>query len=146
MVTKFCSPADGDIIENPDISFLRILILYVGKEYWNSGAGQGYITYVKDNKDQQLLITFDQDWGFYLEFQSNQEDTQVTLGKGNFENTVSPYIGGNPVLLPTKFFITREKALLAIEKFVKTGDRTNQITWGKESEQNWHYGYVDEDE
>jgi hypothetical protein len=50
------------------------------------------------------------------------------------------------VLLPTKFFITREKALLAIEKFVKTGDRTNQITWGKESEQNWHYGYVDEDE
>ena len=142
MIT-FRSPADGDIIKNPDIAFLRILILYVGEEYWSFGSGQGEFTYVENDINNEIVITYSEGLGFFLEFDSNNEPVHVSLGKGNFEDTVSPEVGGDPWLLPTKFFVTHEETLLVIEEFLKTRERTSQITWGIESEQNWHYGYED---
>ena len=136
----FVSPADGEIIESPDIKLLRILILYVDN-YWTFGSGQGEFTFKEKDKDRQLLITFDKDWGFHVEFQSNHEPTQVSLGKGDYDTTVSPYIGGNSWVLPTIFFITREETLLVVDHFLKTGERAPSIHWGNSSEINWHYGY-----
>jgi len=138
--TKFFSPPYGDVILNPDLLFLEILVLYVNDEYWCSGSGDSYIEYEDEAKTSRIEILFSLEYGFYLRFQAWQEDYH-SLGLGDFTNTVTVYVGGDPLLLPTKFFITREQALLVVKEFCQTGKRINKINWGKDEDINWNYGF-----
>jgi hypothetical protein len=141
---KFYSPPFGDEIENPDTRLLEIMILYVDGNFWASGSGQAWITYVDDKKYAKLILTFDiSNTKFCLEYDSNQEPRCVSLGEGDFNHIISTYVGGDKWILPTKFFVSPTETWLAIEEFCNTGNKTDKITWGKRSEINWHYGYTE---
>ncbi|NJO03819.1 MAG: hypothetical protein HC880_21050 [Bacteroidia bacterium] len=49
-------------------------------------------------------------------------------------------VGGEPWHLPSRFFIDPEQTWWAVEEFLKSGQRTPKITWGRLEEQNWDYG------
>jgi hypothetical protein len=57
---NFWSPIDGDEIENPNILMIRILVLYVGKEFWSAGAGEAAVYYkdTESNTNSELLIRY----------------------------------------------------------------------------------------
>jgi len=137
---EFISPADGDVLQNPDVLFLKILIMYVNEEFWCSGSGVTELNYQDQKLKSYLEIYFNVEFGFYIRYKSWQEDYH-SLGLGDLVNIVSVYVGGDPVLLPTKFFVTREEALLVVKEFCQTGKRTDKINWGKDQDINWHYGY-----
>ncbi len=134
---SFFSPPDGKIFKNPDLGFLKTLILYAESLYWNSGAGQANIDIETDGKTRHLILTFDVNFGFMLEFHILGEPIFVSLGDGTFDESTTVYIGGVPEEFPSKFFITREEAWEAVEYFCETGELCDEITWGKLEDQNW---------
>lgn len=138
--TVFWTP-EGDEIENPTPEYLKEKILQADEYYWSIGSGQGWITFRTPDKSTKLVITFDPTNGFCLEYRSTKEPSHVSIGQGDFEHTVSPQVGGDPWLLPTKFFVSRKDAWQALSEFLMTGERTSKINWAVQKEIDWQYGY-----
>lgn len=141
---EFFSPPDGEIIRNPKPESLKELVLNRGEDYWNAGAGQGSLDRKQRGRSLQLLLTFSTDHGFYLEYIDRNDVYFVSMGEGTFDQTVTVEVGGDPILLPTAFFISPDQAWAAVEEFCATGKRTTAIRWKDRSEVNWDYGIPDE--
>lgn len=141
---EFFSPPDGDEVTNPDKKWLRDLVLNKGEDFWNAGAGQGSLKFSGPDGTVELLLTMEQSLGFYLEYIDQNSVYYVSLGNGSFEDTVTVYVGGDPLVLPSAFFVSREVAWTAVEEFCNTGQRSDALTWKDRSEVNWHYGYEEE--
>lgn len=141
----FYPPPFNVAIKGPDLRFLEISIKYVDKEYWCAGSRQTWLVVQNTSKDTQLTLTFDFTHGFCLEFEANYEPKYIALGGGALEHTVTARVGGDPWLLPTKFFVNRGATWQAVEEFCKTGARTNRISWGTGEQIKWHYGYNEDD-
>lgn len=138
--TEFWS-LDGETIFSPDISFLRILILYVGAEYWCLGAGSGYF-YYKNKNNSSIEIMFDKDLdGFYLQY-NGQDGGFHSYSKEEEERIIIGYVGGNPLNLSSRFFVSRKKTLKAIEYFLETGKRIELDIWISSDTINWDYGVI----
>ena len=135
---EFTSPADGDVIINPEISMLKILILYVGGEFWNSGSGDSCIDYYDEVKENRLEILFSEPHGFYFRYKAKGQDFH-TLNEGDHLNVTQIYVGGNPLVLPVKFFIKREKAFEVLNYFCHIGDRTEVVAWREDSKIKWDW-------
>ncbi len=86
----------------------------------------------------------EQSLGFYLEYIDQHSVFYVSLGNGNFEDTVTVYVGGEPLVLPLAFFVSREAASAAVEEFCNTGQRSDVLIWKDRNEVNWYYGYKEE--
>ncbi len=143
---EYFSPPDGEIVENPAPDRLRNLILNEGEDYWNAGAGQASLTCREDGSTKVLLLTMEPSLGFYLEYVDPDKVYYIPFKGGTFDDTVTVYVGGDPLLLPAAFFVPRELAWAAAEEFCRSGGRTDKITWKNRTEVNWHYGYPDDAE
>jgi len=141
---EFFSPPNGDFVINPDMAWLKNLVLKEGPEYWNAGAGQASIKYDKGKRSPQLLIIFEKSLGFFLEYIDAKSVYYVSLGKGDFAHAVTVHICGEPLLLPSTFFIPRRLAWIAVEEFCRAGLRHRKVRWGKRSEQHWAYGHPED--
>jgi len=145
MVTiEFFSPPEGEFVKNPKLEWLKGLILNKGESYWNAGAGQGSLTRKQNGSNVQLTITLAPDHVFYLEYIDRDDTYFVSIGEGTFEETITVEVGGDPLLLPTAFLISKELACAAVVEFCKTGQRTKRVKWKKRSSVNWHYGFPEE--
>ena len=71
---EFTSPVDGDVITDPNISMLKILFLYVGGEFWNSGSGDSCIDFYDVSKENRLEVLFSDPHGFYLRYKAKGQD------------------------------------------------------------------------
>ena len=125
---EFTSPADGDVIINPDIAMLRILFLYVGEEFWNSGSGDSCIDFYDAGIENSLEILFSEPEGFYLRYKAKGQDFH-TANQLDFSKVTTIYVGGNPLVLPVKFFVSRDAAFEAVRYFCKSGFRLDSLTW-----------------
>jgi len=135
---EFTSPADGDVIMNPDILMLKILFLYVGGEFWNSGSGDSCIDYYDEIGVSRLEILFSDPHGFYLRYKAKGQDFH-TLNNGDYSSITRIYVGGNLLVLPVKFFINREKAFEILEYFCRTGDHSQGVAWGEHGKIEWDW-------
>jgi hypothetical protein len=126
---KFWSALDGDEILNPNIGLLRILILYVGKEYWCSGAGEGVVFYKSEEIDSQISIVYSPEYGFAIGYKAWKEDMTTYNNQIKEEEKVTIYIGGEPYYYPNIFFVKPEKAYEVIKQFCKTGERSTESLW-----------------
>ncbi|VEP18272.1 hypothetical protein H1P_730013 [Hyella patelloides LEGE 07179] len=133
----------GESIKNPDVKTIENLILHESEDYWCSGAAQGGLSWFKDEREwiSLLEIVFEPSQGFWLKY-TDSDVICVSLGSGDYkhENAVTAYIGGEPLLLPTKWFVKPQEAWFAVEEFCQTGGMTIKINWGRQGEQNWDYG------
>ncbi|NJM15276.1 MAG: hypothetical protein HC896_07770 [Bacteroidales bacterium] len=136
----FNSPPDGHVFKNPDLNLFRTLIFHGQSQYWNAGAGQALIELINQGEESLLALTFHQDMGFQVEVKLGDEPYFVCLGNGDFDNTVTVHVGGEPLLLPTKFFVTKQTTWDIVQYFCETGQRNNDYQWASVEELNWHYG------
>lgn len=125
---EFTSPADGDIIIDPNLSMLRILFLYVGSDFWNSGSGDSCIDFYDGDKETQLEVLFSEPHGFYLRYKAKGQDFH-TANTDDLSEVTKIYVCGNPLVLPVKFFVDRERVFDAVHYFCETGERTDAVTW-----------------
>ena len=135
---EFTSPADGDIIVDSNLQMLRILFLYVGAEFWNSGSGDSCLDFYDEKKEAALEILFSNPHGFYLRYKAKGQDFH-TSNDSDYSVVTKIYVGGNPLVLPIKFFIDREKAFDAVHYFCQTGDRINTVHWIEDDKIEWDW-------
>jgi hypothetical protein len=142
---EYVSP-EGDVIVHPIFNNLKELILNPHENYWSVGSGQGYLTwYGQENTPLiSLSLTFSEENDFWLEYSDKrtQDGSYTSLGNNDFshENAVEVYICGDPLLLPTSFFITPEQACSGVKDFFKDGRKSDSIIWGIKGDQGWDYG------
>lgn len=131
---------EGDIVDakDSDVRELLRIVLDAGSEYWGSGSGQGWLRFTGDTeKRTQLLLSFNSNHGFFLEYVDSDKMRSVSHGSGNFQKKVVVYLGGDPRVVPEKFFVPREVAWEAVKEFCSTGKRSEKATWG--GSQGWDY-------
>jgi hypothetical protein len=141
--TEFFSPPDGAFVANPNAEWLEDLILNVGEDYWNAGAGQASLKREDDGSNVELLLTLVPMRGFYLEYIDSNNNYFVSLGDGTFDETATVYVGGDPVVLPTALLVAKELAAAAVEEFCRTGERSSAVRWKLRRDLNWHYGSME---
>jgi hypothetical protein len=137
---EYHSPPDGATIPAPKPEWLRDLVLRAGKEYWNAGAGQAALTWQGGEVRTVLLLTFEETLGFYLEYVDPRSCYYVSVHDDREPRTVTVYVGGNPLLLPSRFFVSRRSAWEAVAHFLRTGEKNDAVRWEERNKQNWDYG------
>ncbi|MCU0447690.1 MAG: hypothetical protein MUE85_22545 [Microscillaceae bacterium] len=134
----FFKPEDGDLISNPSAVFFEKIFLYESEDFWNIGAGMGYIDFINDKIHNRIEIVFEKSNGFYLRYKALNLDFH-SIKAGNFEHKVKVYIGGNSITFPNIFFIDRITTLEAVKKFIIDGQMYRGITWLDDNKFEWDY-------
>ena len=135
---RFLSPS-GEDIDDPEISGLRELVLTRGEEYWNVGSGEAGIDRIKNGELTRLRLIFHKGLGFYIVYLDPVGNRFVSLGPGSFQQVVAPPVGGDPLYLPAKFFVSRPAAWDVIEVFCESGRRSSRVSWANSEELDWHH-------
>jgi len=136
----FIVPENGSEITSPDMDWLRGMVLRGGRDFWCSGSGQGWL---KHADGPELLLAFAEGFGFFPEYIGRDGDHWIPFSKTRGDGKVTVWIGGDPIVVSERFFVSPELALSTIEEFCATGGRTNQINWIRKSDVNWRFGYWD---
>jgi hypothetical protein len=138
---SFFSAIDGDVIQNPNIDLLRILILYVGSEYWCSGAGESVLKFNEsENKNNsELTIRYYNNLGFALGFSAWQENF-YTFNEGNSDSKCTVYVCGEPYYMPQNLFVDASDAYEIIKYFCETGKKHTNYAWIDSS----HFDFTEE--
>jgi hypothetical protein len=134
----FVIPWNGEEVAAPDVDWLRGLVLRRGEDFWSSGSGEGWL---KHASKATLTIAFARRKGFYLVFVDPADCYWIPLSKDLPPAKIPLWIGGDRIIVSKQFFVTREQAWAAVEKFCASGKRTKQIIWVRRNDVEWKYGY-----
>jgi hypothetical protein len=142
MSIEFHSPENGEVIQNPDLEWLRDRVLNGGTDYWD-GTVQTGIKFLGPSRNAQLVITHHAPDGFCLEHADVDHVGFVSLGRAGDNSVVTVYIGGEPLALPGSWFVPVDLAWEAIRQFSIDGTRTERIHWVKKRDQRQYYEETD---
>ena len=154
-ILEYLSPA-GDLTYNINLGDMSEIILSPQSDYWCAGNGEGCFTWNEAENVSSitsntclsyLVLTFCEKYGFWLQYRSRkpQECEYISIGDGDFnhENAIEVYICGDSLLLPSAYFVSSAKALIAVEEFVTTANKSEEIKWCRKGEDRWDYGDPD---
>ncbi len=114
----FVVPEDGSEVVGPKLNWLRGLVMDQGDDFWSSGSGQGWL---KHSSGAQLLLAFNSAHGFYLEYIEPDRDYWISLSGSNPKRKIVLWIGGNPIIVAGRFFVSRQSAWKAVKELCATG-------------------------
>ncbi len=151
-ILEYLSP-EGDLMYNANFDDLSKIILSTQSDYWCAGSGEGCFTWYEAENISSitsnmclsyLVLTFSEKYGFWLQHRSQKPGKYeyISIGDGdfNYENAIEVYICGNPLLLPSAYFVSPAKALIAAREFVTTANKSEEIKWCRKGEDGWDYG------
>jgi hypothetical protein len=136
----FVVPADGSEVASPDIDWLRDMVLHGGKDFWCSGSGQGWL---KHPEGPELLLAFAAGHGFFPQYIGCQRDHWIAFSKTRDNARVPVWIGGDPIIVSGRFFVSPEIACATVEEFCSSAQRAPQVSWMRQSDVDWSFGYWD---
>lgn len=94
-----------------------------------------------DRRHSPLSLILKEPYGFLLLYgMYDSTDDFVSISSTDFSTTVEASVGGNPWVVPTGFFVSRQKAWEAVEEFCRSGQMSKSLTWGRLAEQQWDSG------
>ena len=125
---EFVSPPNGETVTNPQLTWLKNLVFNKGRTYRNAGAGQGGITREEDGKKLDLTITMDPKFEFYLQFRIPNEASYDSIGNGNFEESITVYVGGRSVGTSDCFLRYQSRLGLQWRSFAKRANERTRLT------------------
>lgn len=129
----------GEIIVNPKSEKLKQLILGGDKEDWAVGSGQSCLKYQEQGIITQMYIMFSEErLEFYAEYFNNL-NYYVHVGSEDYRYTTEVYVGGDPIIVPVTFCLTREEMVEELEAFIMFGKVENRKKWTKIEECGWEY-------
>jgi hypothetical protein len=126
----FIAP-DGSDQTAPDPIFLRDLILMSGDDYWQSGAGDAALWFDReDGKRARLIIMEDETSGFFLLYEHPESgDYFCPEGSQESEQSVTIYMGGEPMEINARHFLSKDQTWQTVEYFMKAGERNPALDW-----------------
>jgi hypothetical protein len=136
----FVVPENGEEVTSPNLDWLRQMVLHGGTDFWCSGSGQGWL---KHPTGAELLLAFADRHGFFPEYIGEQLDHWIAFSENCGEGKVPVWIGGDPIIVSERFFVSAESAWSAVEEFCSSGERTRRIGWRREGDVEWSFGYWD---
>ncbi len=137
---KYRTP-NGPDITNPTMEMLREKILHGDEKYWCVGSGAGSLETNLGSETVSLSLILKEPYGFLLLYGMDDSwDDFVSISSADFSTTVEASLGGNSWIVPTGFFVSRQKALEAVEEFCRSGQMSKSLTWGRLAEQQWALG------
>ena len=135
-VAKFLSPL-GEEIDIADVSKLKQLVLTRGEEYWSIGSGEAGIDFVKNGQVSKLRLIFYKGLGFHIVYLDPEGNRFISLGPGTFDQLVAPRVGGDPLYLPAKFFLSPQTTWQVIKSFCNSGRQSPRVSWANSEELDW---------
>jgi hypothetical protein len=136
----FVVPEDGDEISSPRRGWLQESVLCGGADFWCSGSGQGRL---KHPSGSELLLAFATGHGFFPQYVGPLRDQWLTYSEERGEGKVPVWIGGDPIIVSSRFFVSPELTWAAVQEFCESGGRTDLVNWKPESDVEWSFGYWD---
>jgi hypothetical protein len=116
--------------------------LHGDAKYWCVGSGDGSLEAKVGSGIVALSLVLKEPYGFLLQYgMYDSTDDFVSITSTDFSTTVQASLGGNPWVVPTGFFVSREKAWEAIEDFCQSGQMSKSLTWGRLADQQWDSDY-----
>lgn len=132
------SHPDGGSIDNPSLEELRKLILHGDEEYWQGGSGEGSLETTINGRLVSLSLMLEEPYGFLLMgLEEDSTDHYMSESSDDYSTTVTHYYEGEPWVVPTAFFVSRELALEAAQEFCRSGHRSKSIKWVLLGDREW---------
>ncbi len=125
---------DKDRVTEADLDVLKTIIIDRFSEFWDykNGSSDGYFDYyVNEIHTRTLWISSDPKYGLCMFTTGNhkvlRENEYYTLGDPSklYEMTRSE----NDYYCPAGLFLPPEEAWKGIEYFIRTGERSPELTW-----------------
>ncbi len=115
---------------NPDTNFLKNLVYNGGDEFWDGGSGQAAVEFYSNNmRVSELFISGLEEYGFMIDYEYKDDRPLVLIEGEHTGQTVEVYVGGNPMPCFREYLVSKDTAWKAIEHFMKTGERLEELTW-----------------
>lgn len=130
MQYQYIAPDRTKIID-PDLRFIEERLRNGGSTYWTFQAGTAAIVQ-NDGHGSQLMLIVKESYGVLVQYCTENGENELILIDENRLDTVeevSTYPGGNEWIVPRYYFVTVERALMAIECFLKEGTMLKNGKW-----------------
>ena len=120
----------GEEVDNPSSALLEELILSKDQAYWAYQAGDVGLDFESPNGEAAITMLLKEPYGIFIQHTApNEEQEFCAVGQSGKDEDVVVYVGGEPMHIPAKQFVSRPLALRAVEEFRRTGERTKELPW-----------------
>ena len=137
----FTVPGNGDFVRSPALTWLRTLVLSAGSEFWCIGSGDGLL----ECSGATLQLRFDEHYDFtlmYREASAEPGPCWIPFYPERAEEKEPIWVGGEPIIVSSRFFVPRKLAWDAVKHFCSNGERTRRINWVTSDEANWIFHWT----
>jgi hypothetical protein len=117
----------GTSIDNPDLDYLRNLVLSPPPGYWSQGNGGATFEYGAEQCRKQLLYLPNPRHGIYLKYCDEGDNEWLSLQDPTKLEEVAEC--SDQWYASVGLFLPPEKAWEAVAEFCRTGRRTDRISW-----------------
>lgn len=115
--------------------------LHSNERFWCVGSCDGSLEAKVGSETVTLSLVLKEPYGFLLQYGVyDSTDDFVSISCTDFSTTVEASLDGNPWVVPTGFFVSRQKAWEAVEEFCLSGQMSKSLKWGRLAEQQWDFG------
>jgi hypothetical protein len=127
---EFVAP-DGQETSESNAERVAQMIRCAGDSYWASGSGDAALRFVEDGKVQaEMIMMVREAYGVFLQHLYNTDGVEYVLSlPGTPQEEVTIRHSGSPWTLPRSFFVDKETAIKALERFVRDGRRIEDGNW-----------------
>lgn len=124
MTIRYTNPV-GDVVENPTLDDLRDIVTRLPTDYWGRGSGDAVL---ENERGASLGIFPNAKHGVHLKYYAPGDD-EPWLSLGDRSRMAEVAEVSDEWYVSVGLFVPPADAWLAVDKFWRTGDRTDQIPW-----------------
>jgi hypothetical protein len=117
---------------DPSADSLRELVLRRGDDFWAAGSGQAALEFKGSEGGSRLLLMGLEKVGFFLIHEASTGDSLCSVNpspEANEQDSVTIYVGGEPMEVPRRNFLDKETAWPVIATFLLDGRPSPQVKW-----------------
>jgi hypothetical protein len=117
---------------NPSPDSLRELVLSRGDDFWAAGSGQAALEFKGVEGGSRLLLTALDKVGFFLIYEPSKGESLCPINPSDSaqeQDSVTVYVGGEPMEVPRQNFLDKETAWRVIGDFLHDGQPSPRIKW-----------------
>ena len=130
MTTLTYDPPAGELRKITSSYELHDIILKSRNSYWLAGSGDASLTFKSRLINSEMGIAIREDIGVLLTYTLlPKRKLFVAIRNDDFRDKVSLFSGGDFVLFPKAFFLSRELAWEIVKDFCASGSMPSQIQW-----------------
>ena len=127
----FSVPEGGEQV-NPSADSLRELVLSRGDDFWAAGSGQAALEFKGVEGGSRFLLTALDEAGFFLIYEPSQGESLCSIdpsAAAKERDSVTVYVGGEPMEVPRQNFLDKETAWRVIGDFLHNGQPSPRVGW-----------------